>query len=58
MKLSEQNLVDCVYSYDGCNSGWMHEAWDYIYKNKGVNLRMVYQYTRKVLIFKSSFCHK
>ena len=48
MKLSEQNLVDCVYSYDGCNSGWMHEAWDYIYKNKGVDTSSSYLYTGSV----------
>ena len=46
--LSEQNLVDCVYARDGCNGGWMHEAWDYIYRNRGVNTRASYLYTASV----------
>jgi len=43
--LSEQNLVDCVYGSDGCNGGWMATAWDYIYRNRGVNTRASYLYT-------------
>ncbi len=27
--LSEQNLVDCTYSSDGCQGGWMTDAYEY-----------------------------
>jgi C1A family cysteine protease len=47
--LSEQNLVDCVYanSYqDGCQGGWMTDAWSYI-QFKGINSQSVYPYVSR-----------
>ena len=45
--LSEQNLVDCTYTTDGCDGGWYTTAWDYIKdKNKNaINTQTVYPYT-------------
>jgi C1A family cysteine protease len=44
--ISEQNLVDCVLGYgsDGCNGGWMTDAYDYSSKNKGVDSESSYPY--------------
>ena len=42
--LSEQNLVDCVYSSDGCEGGWMEDAYNYIIKNNGINTEAAYPY--------------
>ena len=43
--LSEQNLVDCTYgSYDGCNGGWMDDAYNYIIKNNGIDTEAAYPY--------------
>ena len=57
--LSEQNLVDCVYSEDMCEQGgWYYDAWDYIQNtNKnGINTEANYPYasgtTRTVIIKK------
>ena len=30
MSLSEQQLVDCTYTYDGCQGGWMGSAYNYL----------------------------
>ena len=42
--LSEQYLVDCLYSDSGCNGGWMNTAWTYMARN-GVILEDDYPYT-------------
>ena len=43
--LSEQNLVDCTYSYDMCQSGgWYYDEWDYIKKNNGIATQTSYPY--------------
>ena len=43
--LSEQNLVDCVYTRDGCQGGWMGTAYNYIINNNGINTETAYGYT-------------
>ena len=36
--LSEQNLVDCTYANDMCQTGgWYFDEWNYIKKNQGIN---------------------
>lgn len=53
LSFSEQHLVDCVYlsqgqtgkDADGCQGGWMSEAYKYIKKNNGVSMANVYQYS-------------
>jgi len=47
--LSEQQLVDCAgtrYGNYGCRGGWMHNAYNYIIRNKLCSSR-VYPYTAK-----------
>lgn len=47
--LSEQQLVDCAgtrYGNYGCRGGWMHNAYNYIIRNKVCSSR-VYPYTAK-----------
>ena len=34
--LSEQQMVDCVYSRDGCGGGWMSTTYNFIINNDGV----------------------
>ena len=36
LDMSEQNLVDCVYNSDGCQGGWMTDAWNYIQQNNNL----------------------
>ena len=43
--LSEQNLVDCVYNYDGCQGGFMTDVWAYIQSKIGVETESAYPYT-------------
>lgn len=44
---SEQNLVDCVTTCDGCNGGLMTEAYDYVVQNQNgrFNYESDYKYT-------------
>ena len=51
--LSEQNLVDCVYSIDTCNIGGnVPQAWEYVKRNGGIATQSNYPYisgsTKKV----------
>ena len=43
--LSEQQMVDCVYSRSGCEGGWMDTTYDYILANdRGVQTESNYPY--------------
>ena len=46
--LSEQNLVDCAYSYEGCNGGWISSAYNYAKNNNGIDTQSAYPYTAAV----------
>jgi len=41
---SQQNLVDCVTASNGCNGGWMTDAYDYDRTNGGIDNSTVYKY--------------
>jgi cathepsin L len=53
--LSEQNLVDCTYPYDGCGGGSLDDAFDYIINNNGISFGYAYPYvsgmTGRVSVF-------
>jgi len=42
MSLSEQQLVDCTYTYDGCQGGWMGDAYDYLQSSIGSDYENAY----------------
>jgi C1A family cysteine protease len=43
-ELSEQQLVDCSNENFGCEGGWMHKAFDYVKKTKGIAPSKLYPY--------------
>ena len=51
-RLSEQQLVDCSKENNGCNGGLMHQAYDYIIKNKGLLSNEDYEYVAQDQICK------
>ncbi len=46
VSLSEENLVDCVYEHkhDGCEGGWVSDAFNYIKTNGGIDTEKSYPY--------------
>ncbi|EFX87406.1 hypothetical protein DAPPUDRAFT_312323 [Daphnia pulex] len=54
--LSEQHLVDCDTSNNGCNGGWYMDAWNYLKSKSGSAKRQLYTYTARkgACKFKSS----
>lgn len=53
-RLSEQELVDCSKGHGnaGCRGGWMHQAYDYVIQNEGIQLASSYPYVGT----ENSFC--
>ena len=42
LNLSEQQIVDCTYSYDGCWGGWMRDVYIYLNSAIGSDLQSAY----------------
>ena len=55
-RLSEQELVDCSKENNGCNGGFMHTAFDYIIKEKGLSSEEKYPYLAKTMDCRHSNC--
>lgn len=49
ISLSEQQLVDCARTNntEGCRGGYLHDAFDYIKQNEGLNRETNYKYKGK-----------
>lgn len=43
--LSEQELVDCETVSQGCNSGWVDKAFNWVARNRGIASEKDYAYT-------------
>jgi hypothetical protein len=57
MSLSEQQLVDCTYRsdpWDGCNGGWMGDAYFYLYQSIGSQKTSAYP-VKKCFVYKLTF---
>ena len=44
-RLSEQQLVDCVYDRTGCRGGWMAKAMQYVVDHNGIQKNKKYPYS-------------
>ncbi|OMP12667.1 hypothetical protein COLO4_02899 [Corchorus olitorius] len=45
LPLSEQQVLDCSGNQQGCNGGYLNEAFNYIIWNKGLTMECYYPYT-------------
>lgn len=55
-RLSEQELVDCSDENNGCNGGFMHTAFDYIIREKGLTSEEDYPYVAETMDCKHENC--
>lgn len=47
VSLSEQELVDCEPDNNGCNGGYMENAYEFIKENGGITAETLYPYKAK-----------